>query len=252
MTKMLASVVDTLEAETVIRAGADIIDLKNPHNGALGALPIERIRSIVDQVAQRRPVSATIGDLPPDPVKLTDAILRTVCSGVDYVKAGFLSNDNLCNCLHSIAKITADHAVIAVLFADRRPPLDNLSDFADAGFRGVMLDTAEKQNGHLLQHIGLARLNEFVEDAKHLGLLSGLAGSLRLQDIPRLLPLGADYLGFRGALCESSNRVEGVKPRQVLAIRNAVSGQPATGSKGCFRKKPSFRPASDHLVFDPN
>lgn len=232
MTQMLASVADTLEAETVIHAGADIIDLKNPQRGALGALPIKQIHTIVDQIAERRPVSATIGDLPPDPTTLIDAILCTAASGVNYVKVGFFSNENLHNCLQAIADISSDYAVIAVLFADRHPHWDSLPDFAEAGFRGIMLDTAEKKQGHLLSHIGLVALNRFVVEARQLGLLCGLAGSLRLQDIPRLLPLSPDYLGFRGALCERRDRVEGINPGQVLAIRSALSHYPATSSLG--------------------
>lgn len=230
MTQMLASVVDSQEAEMVIRAGADIIDLKNPHNGALGALPIEQIHAIVEQVAQRSPVSATIGDLPPDPQRVTKAVSKVACTGVNYVKVGFFSNENLDSCLQSIARITGTQAVIAVLFADRQPDLKRLSAFVDAGFQGIMLDTADKQQGHLLTHIEWAELVRFVEETRDLGLLSGLAGSLRLRDIPRLLPLAPDYLGFRGALCEHSDRVERINPRQVLSIRSAIPFQPVIRS----------------------
>ncbi|MCU7847520.1 MAG: (5-formylfuran-3-yl)methyl phosphate synthase [Candidatus Thiodiazotropha sp. (ex Lucinoma kastoroae)] len=223
MTQMLASVVDSLEVETILRTGVDIIDLKDPHSGALGALPTERIQSLVEQIAQRRPVSATVGDLPPDPTLLAEAIQRTATSGVNYVKVGFFSNLNLHNCIQAIATITANHPVIAVLFADRSPPLDRLPDFAAAGFRGIMLDTAEKRQGHLPQHIGLDRLDQFVATSRRLGLLSGLAGSLRLQDIPHLLPLAPDYLGFRGALCEQNSRVAKISLHQVVEIRHAIT-----------------------------
>jgi (5-formylfuran-3-yl)methyl phosphate synthase len=222
MTRMLASVVDSLEVETILHSGIDIIDLKNPHSGALGALPIELIQAIVEQIAQHCPVSATVGDLPPDPGLLVNAIQRTATSGVDFVKVGFFSNLNLHNCIQTIADITADHPVIAVLFADRNPPLEMLQAFASAGFRGVMLDTADKQQGHLLQHIGLEGLDQFVTSSKQLGLLTGLAGSLRLQDIPHLLPLSPDYLGFRGALCEQKNRVANISLQQVVEIRDAI------------------------------
>ncbi|MCU7892471.1 MAG: (5-formylfuran-3-yl)methyl phosphate synthase [Candidatus Thiodiazotropha sp. (ex Ustalcina ferruginea)] len=223
MTRMLASVVNSLEVETILHTGVDIIDLKDPHSGALGALPTERIQSLVEQIAQRRPVSATVGDLPPDPTLLAEAIQRTATSGVNYVKVGFFLNLNLHNCIQAIAAITANHPVIAVLFADRSPPLDRLPEFAAAGFRGIMLDTAEKRQGHLPQHIGLERLDQFVATSRRLGLLSGLAGSLRLQDIPHLLPLAADYLGFRGALCEQSSRVAKISHQRVVEIRNAIT-----------------------------
>jgi len=232
MTRMLASVVDDLELETAIEAGADIIDLKNPLTGALGALPIASIRSLAARSAGRRPVSATVGDLPADPVRLTAAIRRTAASGVAYVKVGFFSNDNLSECLRAIAELTRRHGVVAVLFADRDPPLERLDEFAVAGFRGVMLDTADKGGGGLLQHIGVARLGCFVAEARALGMLSGLAGSLRLEDIARLLPLAPDYLGFRGALCERGERTTGIVPHRLREIRDALSSSSLHGGRG--------------------
>ncbi len=47
MTKMLASVTGTEEAETAIECNVDIIDLKDPKAGALGALPTAGIRALV-------------------------------------------------------------------------------------------------------------------------------------------------------------------------------------------------------------
>ncbi len=51
---------DPLEAEQVIRGGVDLIDLKDPARGALGALPCEQIRALVTRVTGRSaPPSAT-------------------------------------------------------------------------------------------------------------------------------------------------------------------------------------------------
>ena len=235
MTRMLASVVDDLELEMAIEAGADIIDLKNPRTGALGALPMALIRGLTARSAGRRPVSATVGDLPADPVRLTEAIRRTAACGVDYVKVGFFHNDNLAECLRAIATLTQRHDVVAVLFADRDPPLERLGEFAAAGFRGVMLDTAGKGGGRLLQHLGATRLGHFVAETRALGMLSGLAGSLRLQDIPHLLPLAPDYLGFRGALCEQGERTAGIAPQRLREIRDALSPSPLHGDRAAAR-----------------
>lgn len=46
MSKLLASVIDHQEMELAINSGADIIDLKNPHRGALGALSIDTINCL--------------------------------------------------------------------------------------------------------------------------------------------------------------------------------------------------------------
>ena len=47
MTKMLASVIGLAEAEIAIAGGADIVDLKNPRAGALGAVAIVAKHEIV-------------------------------------------------------------------------------------------------------------------------------------------------------------------------------------------------------------
>lgn len=230
MTRMLASVIDWRELETAIEAGADIIDLKNPRTGALGALPIESIRSLTARCGGRCPVSATVGDLPADPQQLTQAIGRTAECGVDYVKVGFFSAKNLTRCLQTISGLTHRHKVVAVLFADREPPLERLGEFADSGFRGVMLDTAEKGGGGLLNHINLNQLDRFVSEVRALDMLSGLAGSLRLEDIPKLHYLLPDYLGFRGALCERHERTAGIAPHRLREIHDALAQTvPRTG-----------------------
>ncbi len=54
MTLFLASVRDAAEAEMAIGAGADIIDLKDPGQGALGALAPDTIAACVRRVAGTR------------------------------------------------------------------------------------------------------------------------------------------------------------------------------------------------------
>ncbi len=75
MTLFLASVRDAEEAELALRAGADIVDLKDPGQGALGALAPDTIAACVKHVAGRAPISATIGDLPLEGDKVRAAVL---------------------------------------------------------------------------------------------------------------------------------------------------------------------------------
>jgi dihydroneopterin aldolase len=220
---MLASVTDSRELELAIQAGADIIDLKNPHTGALGALSPATISRLMTQCAGRRPVSATVGDLPPDPGQLTHAITQTAETGVDFVKVGFFSTDNLTECLQAISTLTGRVNVVAVLFPDLYPPLQRLTEFATAGLHGIMLDTAGKGGGGLLNHITPEQLDRFISEANSRDLLNGLAGSLTLEDLPRLLPLLPDYLGFRGALCKQGERTAEVDTQRISEIRNALN-----------------------------
>ncbi|HEX6829966.1 MAG TPA: (5-formylfuran-3-yl)methyl phosphate synthase, partial [Methyloceanibacter sp.] len=88
MTLFLASVRDEAEAAVALLARADIIDLKEPRRGALGALDLDTTRSIVSLVGGRVAVSATIGDLPMLPETISTAVLEKAACGLDYVKFG--------------------------------------------------------------------------------------------------------------------------------------------------------------------
>ena len=53
-------------------------------------------------------------------------------------------------------------------------------------------------------------------------MLAGLAGSLEAPDIPRLLLLSPDILGFRGALCTGLNRTARIDAAAVDVIRALI------------------------------
>ena len=90
---------------------------------------------------------------------------------------------------------------------------------AAAGWHGVMLDTANKDAGGLRDWTDRDWLADFVHRARAAGLLVGLAGSLREDDVRPLAALGPDYLGFRGALCAETDREECLDPARVRVIR---------------------------------
>jgi uncharacterized protein (UPF0264 family) len=85
-----------------------------------------------------------------------------------------------------------------------------------------MLDTADKSNGRLTSVTPAGALAKFVEDAHARGLMCGLAGSLRMEDIAGLASLGSDVLGFRGALC-SAGRQSKLDPTRLAAVRLEIS-----------------------------
>jgi len=223
MTGWLASVTDADEALLVLAAGADIVDAKNPRAGALGALPLDTVRAIVNAVGGQAPVSATVGDFPNmEPHAVARAVDMMGATGVDFVKIGLFPAPALQDCLAALAPLCSQHRLVAVLFADRNPDIGLADRLAEYGFAGIMLDTLYKTAGGLLQHQPVARLARFVDHARQRGLISGLAGSLRATDIPILAPLGADYLGFRGALCRSHARTQSLDTEAMLAVSDAI------------------------------
>jgi len=232
MTRMLASVATLEEVEQALSYGADFIDLKDPARGALGAWPLNAIPPAVRLVGGRRPVSATIGDLPMRHVLLAEAAERTARTGVDIVKIGFFEQGNRRSCIEALGRLAADGVkLVAVLFADREPDLELAPALARAGFHGVMLDTADKRAGGLRDHLDDDELGRFVALARDASLLIGLAGSLKVRDVPPLAALEPDYLGFRGALCRGAERTNGLDPMAFQVIRDALSRR-ATAAAG--------------------
>jgi len=217
--RMLASVRSAEEALFALQAGADLIDAKDPSNGALGPVSRETLRAIVAAVAGRRPVSATVGDLPLELEPLRDAVRSNTECGADLVKIGIFEREFPLAQVQALPRALAGVPLIAVLFADRSPPLHVAPKLVAAGWHGVMLDTADKLGGGLRDWTDEAWLAEFVQQGRASGLLVGLAGSLREDDVLPLARLDPDYLGFRGALCAGSDRDECLNPDRVRAIR---------------------------------
>lgn len=221
MTLMLASVTGPGEAEIALAAGADIIDLKDSAAGALGALPVETVRAAVAAVAGRRPVSAVAGEAV-QPNAAREAAERMAATGVDYVKVGFFPGAEADAVAAALKPLAARTPLVAVLFGDASPDLSILPRLVGAGFAGVMLDTARKGGGRLLDHMDAPALSSFIRRARNLRLLTGLAGSLEAPDVPRLIPMKPDFLGFRAALCDGQDRSRGLDPAAVARIRALI------------------------------
>jgi dihydroneopterin aldolase len=226
MTGFLASVRDVAEAGLVLRAGVDVLDVKEPSAGSLGAVDESVLRGVVDVARGTVPVSATIGDLPPVPERILPAILRTRAAGADIVKVGLFAGKADAALLGMLAGVCARGArIVLVVFAELSPGDLDLESIRRAGVTGVMLDTRDKHTGSLCEKLGLVQLGEFVSLARGAGLMVGLAGSLRATDIAPLLALAPDYLGFRGALCAEGSRTAGVDAAAVRGIASRIRTQ---------------------------
>lgn len=225
MTLFLASVTGPEEAEVALAHGADVIDLKDPSQGALGALAPDVVRATVARIAGRRPASAVAGNLPMEPDVLKAAVAALADTGVDYVKVGFTSGPRAEACVRALAGLAGRIKLVGVLFADQGIDHGLLAVMTEGGFAGAMLDTANKAAGSLLDHIGIAGLRDFIGECQARSLLAGLAGSLEAPDIPRLRLLEPDYLGFRRALCRDE-RAGRIDADAVAMIRGLIPLDP--------------------------
>jgi (5-formylfuran-3-yl)methyl phosphate synthase len=206
VTRLLVSVRDVDEAVGALTAGAGLIDAKEPRNGSLGPPSVASIRAIVAAVDNRAPTSAVAGDHT-DLEALVAAARSIAASGADFVKVGLhrelLRPEALA---HLGRELEGWGRFIAVCFAEERLDHGLVEQMSLAGFAGAMIDTYGKRAGGLVDLRRLDDLDAFVRSCRKHRLLSGLAGSLRIEDIDTLAPLRADYLGFRGGLCQEGDR----------------------------------------------
>ncbi|QGM47496.1 (5-formylfuran-3-yl)methyl phosphate synthase [Methylocystis heyeri] len=232
MTLMLASVLSPAEADAAVERGADIIDCKDPSRGALGALPLAEVSRIVEAVRGRRPVSAVV-ELPHDVTHARDAIEAAADAGAAFVKFALPLTPDAEEIIAELAPVAARRRLVAVLFADLGPDFGVLDRLAEAGFEGAMLDTAHKGKGRLLDAMSVGVLAEFVGRCRALKLTAGLAGSLESPDVPRLLVMAPDVLGFRGALCAEGERRNALSASAVSLIRDLIPrGAPSAAEPG--------------------
>lgn len=231
MTGMLASVSNLDEAKIALQENVDIIDLKDPSQGALGAVTTEVAQEVVKFISGQCLVSATIGDLPMQATLIGKAIATMASTGVDIIKIGVFDEltDEVITSLKEQAINGAkgsngkQFTIVIVFFVDKGLELEKIPALAKAGIRGVMLDTADKPSGNLRTHIEEKELKNFVTQSKSHGLLAGLAGSLKASDIVPLLKLEPDYLGFRGALCQDNSRIQALNSYSVRNIRSLIT-----------------------------
>ena len=224
MSGMLASVGSLAEARIALGAGADIIDLKDPGRGVLGALDPEPLAVIAKALKGVVPLSATVGDIGPDDPALFEHIRRIAGTGVDIVKVGLFAEALGPGFIKAInSAVAIGIRPVIVLFAeDYRGPA-GLGELLSLNLAGLMLDTKNKTGRGLTQLQDLAALGAFVRMSRQRGFLSGLAGSLRYGDIAPLVALAPDYLGFRGALCAAGDRLRPLDGERIKKIRAAIT-----------------------------
>jgi uncharacterized protein (UPF0264 family) len=235
--RLLVSVTDAREARVAVEGGVDIVDVKNPAEGALGAPApgvIERVREVVPP---DRPVSAAIGDLPNQPGTAALAALGAARSGAAYVKVGLWgasTTDEAVAVLRAArGAVNGGAAVIAAAYADAErvpagplPPGAVVEAARRAGVEGCLLDTAVKDGRGLLDWLSPDELTSLVADAHDAGLLIALAGALRAEDLAVVRATGADIVGVRSAACGDGRRSGSLEAARVRALRAACAATP--------------------------
>lgn len=233
MTQLLISVTCIEEAQIALEHGADLIDLKDPAQGALGALPQDMIAKVVSFVKQscqsaNKLTSATIGDLPMKPQLIARQVERLAATGVDMIKIGFFDDGenrlhDYESCLSALAPLAKNGLkLIAVLFAEFKYPDSLIYSIKNAGFYGVMLDTAIKNGATFLDYSTAQEINLLREKMAANNLIFGLAGSLTIQHVVKVKQFNPSYIGFRGGACVDNQRQSMLDSVKIEAIRKLL------------------------------
>ena len=229
--RLMISVISAAEAEEALRGGADILDIKNPAEGSLGAQPPGLIREISSRFSGRAEISAAIGDMPNLPGTAALAAFGAAACGAAYVKVGLRGTPSEADAVKLLREVREavrgfPASVIAAAYADyRRARTLNPECLprvaAEACVRGCLLDTAVKDGHTLFDFIYPRTLRLLAEQAHAAGLWFAMAGALRESDLPLARDLGADVVGLRTAACKDGRRegpLEAVRVQSLCRI----------------------------------
>jgi hypothetical protein len=228
--RLLVSVTDSHEAKVVVEAGVDIVDVKNPAEGSLGAPApgvIERVREVVPP---ERPVGAAIGDLPNLPGTAALAALGAARSGAAYVKVGLWGTSTMAEAvalLRAVREAVGGGAVvIAGAYADAErvsggslAPGAVVAAARRAGAGGCLLDTAVKDGRGLFEWLAPEAVAALVAEGHARGLEMALAGALRAEDLSVVRTTGADIAGVRAAACRDGRRTAPLDAERIRRLR---------------------------------
>ena len=232
---LLISPINSEEALEAIEGGADIIDVKNPKEGSLGANFPWVIKNIREITPNGMYVSATLGDVPYKPGTVSLAAAGAVVSGADYIKVGLYGTKSydealevMENVVKSVKEFDDNALVVASGYADAHrvgaiDPIKIPRVAAESGADLAMVDTAVKDGKTLFDFMDKDKLIEFNKNIHEYGLKSALAGSIKKEQLRLLYDIGCDVVGIRGAACTGGDRNKGTINRTaVMELKDMI------------------------------
>ncbi len=222
-TNLLISLRKLDELSEEIINEVDILDLKDPLNGSIGAWDLQDIKKVICRFKKQIEISATLGD-----IFINDKFLIKLKQfdklNLDYIKFGLLSMNikNLFDKIKFLGERQFKTKLVCVVFVDICNHFNlvykKLDLFDECGIKYIMLDTYDKNNGDLLSFCNISKLDKFISKCKKFDIKIGLAGSLKETHIPLMMKLKPNILGFRSAICKFNKRMSEVDTRKLKKI----------------------------------
>jgi uncharacterized protein (UPF0264 family) len=225
MAQLLVSVRTLEEAQAVLAGEAALIDIKEPHHGALGRADQTVMESILRGVAGRRPVSAALGELLQAPTPFRNA-------GLNYAKWGLAGCGGVANwrsriltARQSLSESAPGCELVAVAYADwqraEAPQPAQIATFAiQYCCTALLVDTWHKDGSTLLDWLPYDQIEELCRRCRAGRVRVALAGSLGLAEMHRLRSLEPEWFAVRSAVCRDGDRRQ---PIDSLAVRDFVT-----------------------------
>lgn len=237
--KLLVSVVSAAEARLALAGGADIIDVKDPGEGALGAPAPSVVSEVAHAVGSAAPVSVALGDMPDLPHTAALAARGAALSGADYVKVGLRGVDNLERAVAVMGAVQAavghETRVIAAAYADAdalHPPALAPAWLPElvrrTGIAGALVDTCVKDGRGLYGWLSASDLAELIARTRAAGASFAVAGQLTREQLRRV---DADIVGVRSAVCRDGDRRGELDSALVAAAVAEVRRSAEAGSR---------------------
>ena len=220
--QMLVSVNSPEEFGIALRAGVPWIDFKNPLAGALGRPNVECLEQVSSRICDLRNEdrfqwSIAGGELLewslPNDFSEEDRSSLDILADRGAIKWGLGHCAKVTDWKDRFCKLKAvlpraEQAILA-FYADYHrvdaPGWEEVfSAVQEFGLKRILIDTAVKDGKSLLDHLTLESLGEKIAQTHASGVQIAIAGSLRMKDLPQVIRLGADWIGFRGALCRDN------------------------------------------------
>ncbi|PQO25935.1 hypothetical protein C5Y96_21000 [Blastopirellula marina] len=202
--QLLVSVRSVEEANLAGKLGVDLLDLKEPHLGSLGATSPGIWQAVVGKWHTQTRVSLALGELPQ--ASSIDQVPRRT----DSVKIGLAGCGCLPNWREKLAalfdQLPSGVQRVAVHYADTHlansPPLDDVMRVAqELNCQTFLVDTYDKSAGDVFHHMSITQLKNLRSQLTVAGLQFALAGSLQSQHLPAVAKIQPDIVAVRGVVC---------------------------------------------------
>lgn len=222
---LLVSVRDAEEALAALAGGADVIDIKEPSNGPLGAAATATVAAVVEAVDGRKPVTVALGELTENPST------ALAMPGIAVAKVGLAGADG-----HGWERQLTEFrdrlpggvALAAAAYWDWQAagspePDAILKVTIKAGCRGLVLDTWDKTGRSSLSLGPIERIATLVASATRQGVQVVLAGRLTAEGFPAAIACRPRLIGIRGAACDGG-RAGRIAEDRVRSLAQRLAG----------------------------